>query len=102
MAKKKIENFEAEVKTKKVRVKAKKEDKKVDVIVDTDKVDVELHTDEISKEFKLDSEKLDVSVKKTAEGTEVVVEAKSNFLKRIGNFIASKFTKKFNSNEVQK
>jgi hypothetical protein len=102
MAKKKIENFEAEVKTKKVKIKAKKEDKKVDVIVDTDKVDVELHTDVTNKEFKLDSEKLDVNVKKTAEGTKVVVEAKGNLLKKIGNFIANKFIKKFNNNEVSK
>lgn len=100
MAKKKIKNFEAEVKTKKVTIKAEKKDEKVNVIVDTDKVDVVLHSEETNKEFKLDSEKLDVSVKKTAEGTEVVVEAKNNFLKRIGNFIASKFTKRFNNNEV--
>lgn len=100
MAKKKIEDFEVEVKTKKVKVKAKKEAKKVDVIVDTEKVDIEVHTDEATKEFKLDSEKLDVQVTKTAEGTEVTVEAKSNFLKRIGNFIAKKFTRKFNNDEI--
>ena len=102
MAKKKIENFEAELKTKKANIKVKKENKKVDVIIDTEKVDVEIHTDGMDKEFKLDSKKLDVNVKKTETGTEVTVEASSGLLKRLGNFIAKRFTKKFNKNEVSK
>ena len=50
MAKKKIEDFEVEVKTKKASVKVKKENKKLDAIIDTPKVDVEIHTDEEKKE----------------------------------------------------
>jgi len=85
-----------EVKTKKVNVKAKKEGQKVDVVVDTQKVDVEIHKDEEKKEFKLDSEKLDVNVTKTEEGTVVNVDAKNSALKRVGEWLAKFYAKKFN------
>ncbi len=100
----KVEDFEVEVKTKKVRAKVKKEAKKVDVEVDTPKVDVEVHTDKETKEkhFKLDSEKLDVEVNKTEAGTEVVVNAENGLLKRIGNFFGKLVSRKFNKDEVQK
>ena len=68
---KKVQDVELEVKTKKVRVKAKKEGKKVNVVVDTPKVDAELHIDETKKEFKYDGQKL-------------------------GNWLAKFYTKKFN------
>lgn len=102
MAKKKIEDFEVEVKTKKVKAKVKKEGKKLDAVVDTPKIDVEIHTDEGKKEFKYDSDKLDVEVKKTAEGTEINVNAENGFLKRIGNFIGKLVTRKFNKSEDKK
>lgn len=94
--KKKVEDFEVEVKTKKVKAKVKKEGKKLEAVVDTPKVDVELHTDEVKKEFKLDSEKLDVNVTKTEEGTTVTVDAQSSALQRIGNWLAKFYAKKFN------
>ena len=102
MAKKKIEDFEVEVKTKKATVKVKKENKKLDAIIDTPKVDVEIHTDEEKKEFKYDSNKLDVEVRKTSEGTEIIVNAENGFLKRIGNFISKIVTRKFNKSEDKK
>ena len=94
--KKKIEDFELEVKTKKVKVKAKKEGKKVNVVVDTPKVDAELHIDETKKEFKYDGQKLDVNVTKTEEGTTVTVDAQNSILKKIGNWLAKFYIKKFN------
>jgi hypothetical protein len=102
MTKKKIEDFEVEVKTKKVRVKAKKEAKKIDLIVDTPKVDVEIHTTGEEKEFKYDSEKLDIEVKKTEKGTEINVITENNLLKRLGNFIGKLVTRKFNKSEDKK
>jgi len=94
--KKKIEDFELEVKTKKVKVKAKKEGKKVNVVVDTPKVDAELHIDETKKEFKYDGQKLDVNVIKTEIGTTVTVDAQNSILKKVGNWLAKFYTKKFN------
>lgn len=94
--KKKIEDFELEVKTKKVKVKAKKEGKKVNVLVDTPKVDAELHIDETKKEFKYDGQKLDVNVTKTETGTTVTVDAQNSILKKVGNWLAKFYTKKFN------
>jgi len=93
---KKVEDFEIGVETKKVKVKAKKQGKKVNVVVDTPKVDAELHIDETRKEFKYDGEKLDVTVIKTEEGTEVVVDAKNNVLRRWGTFMANIMKRKFN------
>jgi hypothetical protein len=92
----KIKDIDIEFNTKKVRVKAVKKDKKVDVVVDTPKVDVELHIDETKKEFKYDGQKLDVNVIKTEEGTTVTVDAQNSILKKIGNWLAKFYTKKFN------
>ena len=49
----------------------------------------------IYKLFKLDSKKLDVEVKKTAEGTEVNVDAENGLLKRVGKLIGRVVNKKF-------
>ena len=92
---KKVEDFEVEVKTKKVKAKAKKEGKKVDVVVDTPKVDVEIHSDENVKEFKLDGEKLDVTVTKTKDKTTVDVKAENSKLKKAGQWLAKFWVKKF-------
>ena len=93
---KKVQDVDFEVKTKKVRVKAVKKDKVVDVIVDTPNVDVTVHADEKEKKFVLDSRKLDVEVIKTAEGTTVKVEAQTPILKRVGAWVAHMMSKKFN------
>ena len=93
---KKVQDVDFEVKTKKVRVKAVKKDKVVDVIVDTPNVDVTVHADEKEKKFVLDSRKLDVEVIKTAEGTTVKVEAQTQVLKRVGAWVAHMMSKKFN------
>ena len=96
MAKKaKVKDFEVEVKTKKVTAKAKKEGDKLDVTVDTEKVDVEVHTSPEEKHFKLDGKKLDVEVKQTAEGTEVIVESESNFLRKVGKYIGTAIDRRF-------
>ena len=86
----------AEVKVKKTKVSVKKKDKKLDVVVDTPKVNVVLSSDEERKEFKYDGEKLDVTVTKTGEGTEVIIDAKNNILKRWGTFMANVMKRKFN------
>lgn len=86
----------AEVKVKKTKVSVKKKDKKLDVVVDTPKVNVVLSSDEERKEFKYDGEKLDVTVTKTGEGTEVIIDAKNNVLKRWGTFMANVMKRKFN------
>ena len=86
----------AEVKVKKTKVSVKKKDKKLDFVVDTPKVNVVLSSDEERKEFKYDGEKLDVTVTKTGEGTEVIIDAKNNILKRWGTFMANVMKRKFN------
>ena len=86
----------AEVKVKKTRVSVKKKDKNLEVVIDTPKTDVVLTSNEEEKEFKFDGEKLDVTVTKTKEGTEVVVDAKNNILKRWGTFMANAVKRKFN------
>ena len=48
------------------------------------------------KEFKLDTEKLDVEVKKDETGTVVVVQSENSFLKRVGNWVSKIFVRKFN------
>jgi len=93
--KKKVEDFEVDVKTKKVKVKAKKEGDKLDVVVDTPKVDVELHKDENKKEFIYDGEKLDVTIKEENGEITADVQAENKFLKAIGNMIVRKFTRNF-------
>jgi len=60
--KKKVEDFEVEVKTKKASVKVKKEGKNVDAEVKTKKVKASVKKDETKKEFALDTDKLDVVV----------------------------------------
>lgn len=98
MAKKtvKVKDIEVEVKTKKVKAKVVKKDKKLDVKVETPKSKVVLTSDEVKKEFDLDTEKLDVHVEKTAEGTKVKVDAKNSALKRVGEWLAKFYVKKFN------
>jgi hypothetical protein len=88
-----VNDIKVEVKTKKVRVKAVKKDKKVDVVIDTPKVDVEIHKNDEVKEIILDTEKLDVKVTQTEEGTTVVVEAANPALERLGNWFAKLFKK---------
>jgi hypothetical protein len=61
---------------------------------DTKKVDVEINTDGKKKEFKLDSEKLDVNVVKTEEGTSVTVSAKNPLLKAASALISKILVKK--------
>ena len=77
-------------------LKAFKKDKKVDIEIDTPKVDVDLHITEETKEFKLDSEKLDVQVVKTKEGTTVVVESENKFFQKAGTWLSKFWVKKFN------
>lgn len=98
MAKKrrKVEDFEVDIETKKVKVKAKKEGDKLDVVVDTPKVDVEIRKDKDKKEFVYDSEKLDVNVTKTEEGTTIDVDAKNGFLKWVGGIIGRFMKRRFN------
>ena len=48
-----------------------------------------------TKEFKLNSEKLDVNILKTEEGTVVTVEAKNTLLKKVGELAVKGIIKKF-------
>jgi hypothetical protein len=76
-------------------VKVKKQGKNVDVKVETKNVDVEFEKNETEKHFKLDGKNLKVEVDKTAEGTNVHVDAEKGFLKKVGGFIAKLVTFKF-------
>jgi carbon monoxide dehydrogenase subunit G len=89
-------DFEVKVDTNKVDVNVKKEGDNLNVNIDTPKVDVNITKDGEDKSFNLDSKKLKVQVDKTEEGTTVNVEAENNFLKRIGNWLSKKYSKKFN------
>lgn len=97
--KKKVEDFEVEVKTKKASVKVKKEGKKVDAEVKTKKVKASVKKDEAKKEFALDTDKLDVVV--TDENGEVKADVKSdnNFLRAIGRAAVKVFSRNFRRNK---
>lgn len=94
--KKKLEDFEVNVDTKKVDVKAKKEGENVTVKVDTPNRSAEYTKTEEEQSFKFDGKKLDVEVVKTEEGVKTTVNADNKFLKTIGNVVAKKFSKKLN------
>lgn len=100
--KKKVEDFEVDVKTKKVKVSAKKEGKKLDVVVDTPKVDVELHKDENKKEFIYDGEKLDVTVTEENGEIKADVKAENKFLRAVGNALVRRFTRNFKKQPREK
>jgi hypothetical protein len=100
--KKKVEDFEVKVETKKVQAKAKKTGENVEVKVTTPRKNVEFTKTEEEQSFKFDSKKLDVDVVKTEEGTKVVVEAENSIMRTVGNWLAKFATKKLNKNEVQK
>jgi ribosome-associated translation inhibitor RaiA len=75
MAKKKIEDFEVEVKTKKVKASVKK--------------------DENKKEFTLDTDKLDVVVTEENGEIKAEVQAENNLLRAIGNKVVKIFSRNF-------
>jgi hypothetical protein len=100
--KKKVEDFEVNVETKKVKASAKKTGKDVEVKVKTPKKSVEYVKTEEEKSFKLDGKKLDVEVVKTEEGTTVVVQAENSALQKVGNWLSKFFVKKFNKDEDKK
>ena len=93
--KKKIEDFEVEVKTKKVSVKAKKEGKKLDAEVKTPKVKATLKKDEDKKEFIYDGQKLDVSVSEENGVVKANVESNNKILKAIGKAAVRVFSRNF-------
>lgn len=93
--KKKVEDFEVEVKTKKASVKAKKEGKKVDAEVKTKKVKASVKKDETKKEFALDSEKLDVIVTEENGEIKADVKADNRFLRAIGRAAVKIFSRNF-------
>ena len=75
MAKKKIEDFEVEVKTKKVKASVKK--------------------DEVKKEFTLDTEKLDIVVVDENGELKADIQADNNLLKAIGRGVVKVFSRNF-------
>jgi DNA topoisomerase IB len=93
--KKKIEDFEVEVKTNKVSVKAKKEGKKLDAEVKTPKVKATLKKDEDKKEFVYDGQKLDVTVTEENGQVKANVEADNKILRSIGNAAVRIFSRNF-------
>lgn len=95
MAKKKIEDFEVEVKTKKASVKVKKEGEKVDAEVKTKKVKASVKKDEEKKEFALDTEKLDIVVIDENGELKADVQADNNLLKAIGRGVVKVFSRNF-------
>ena len=92
---KKIEDFEVEVQTKKVSVKAKKEGKKLDAEVKTPKVKATLKKDENKKEFVYDGQKLDITVTEENGEIKANVEADNKILKSIGRAAVRVFSRNF-------
>ena len=99
MAKKKIEDFEVEVKTKKVSVKAKKKGKDVEAEVKTPKAKVSVKKEGNKKEAILDTDKLDVIV--TEENGEIKSEvvADNALWKTIGKTAVRIFSRNFRRNK---
>jgi hypothetical protein len=95
MAKKKIEDFEVEVKTKKASVKVKKEGKNVDAEVKTKKVKASVKKDETKKEFALDTDKLDVVVTEENGEIKADVQAENGFLRAVGRVAVKVFSRNF-------
>ena len=93
--KKKVEDFEVEVKTKKASVKVKKEGKNVDAEVKTKKVRASVKKDETKKEFTLDTDKLDVVVTEENGEIKAEVQAENNVLRAIGNKVVKVFSRNF-------
>lgn len=102
MAKKKIEDFEVNVDTNKVDVKAKKEGENITVKVDTPNRSAEYTKKEDKQSFKFDGKKLDVEVVKTEEGVKTTVNAQNKFVKFGGNLLAKLAAKKLRKNENKK
>jgi hypothetical protein len=73
--KKKVEDFEVEVKTKKVKASVKK--------------------DETKKEFNLDTEKLDVIVTEENGEIKADVQAENGFLRAVGSAAVKIFSRNF-------
>lgn len=97
--KKKVEDFELEVKTKKASVKVKKEGKNVDAEVKTKKVKASVKKDETKKEFALDTEKLDVVVTEENGEIKADIQADNNFLRAIGRAAVRIFSRNFRRNK---
>lgn len=97
--KKKVEDFEVEVKTKKASVKVKKEGKKVDAEVKTKKVKASVKKDENKKEFILDTEKLDVVVTEENGEIKTDVQADNSLLRAIGRAAVRVFSRNFRRNK---
>jgi hypothetical protein len=97
--KKKVEDFEVEVKTKKASVKVKKEGENLDAEVKTKKVKASVKKDEVKKEFTLDTEKLDVVVTEENGEIKAEVQADNNFLRAIGKSVVKIFSRNFRRNK---
>jgi hypothetical protein len=93
--KKKVEDFELEVKTKKASVKVKKEGENLDAEVKTEKVKASVKKDEDKKEFTLDTEKLDIVVIEENGEIKAEVKAENNLLRAIGNKVVKIFSRNF-------
>jgi hypothetical protein len=93
--KKKVEDFEVEVKTKKASVKVKKEGKNVDAEVKTKKVKASVKKDETKKEFALDTDKLDVVVTEQNGEVKAEVKTENSFLRAVGNAAVKIFSRNF-------
>lgn len=99
MGRKKKEDFEVEVKTKKASVKVKKEGQNVDAEVKTKKVKASVKKDEVKKEFTLDTEKLDIVVVDENGEIKADVQADNNLLKAIGRGVVKIFSRNFRRNK---
>ena len=93
--KKKVEDFELEVKTKKASVKVKKEGENLDAAVKTKKVKASVKKDENKKEFTLDTEKLDVIVTEENGEIKADVQAENGFLRAVGRAAVRIFSRNF-------
>jgi hypothetical protein len=93
--KKKVEDFEVEVKTKKASVKVKKEGENLDAEVKTKKVKASVKKDEVKKEFTLDTDKLDVVVTEENGEIKADIQTENNLLRAIGKGVVKIFSRNF-------
>jgi len=77
------------------KVKVSKDGKDLDVNVDTKNIDVEVHNHKDKKEFKYDGKKLDIDIKKDAEGVQVTLDAQTGLLKWLGKIISKVVLRRF-------
>lgn len=94
MAKQK--DLKIDVKTSENEININRTAEKTEVKVDTKNIDIDYYKDENTKKFNYDGKKLDVSVTKEGDNTEIKIDASSGFLQKLGKLLSKIIFRKFN------